>query len=118
MKSNIEFIDYDGSYPCLCMGTLKVKINGKEIIFSDSGEYCRYDENKEEMIYHKNCYPKFWESGGSIKSDGNWNMWAEHGEWKLFFNKEDYPPEILNIMNDLINIFNKNVPYGCCGGCI
>ena len=40
MKTNIEFIDYDGSYPCLCMGTLKVKINGKQIIFSDSGEYC------------------------------------------------------------------------------
>lgn len=118
MKTNIEFIDYDGSYPCLCMGTLKVKINGKQIIFSDSGEYCYYDDEKEKMIYKENCYPNFWASGGSIRSDGNWDMWAEHGEWHLCIDEEDYPKEILDSMNDLIKVFNDNVPYGCCGGCI
>ena len=114
----IEFVEYDGSFPCLCMGTLKVKIDGKEIIFSDSGEYHKYDEKNEKLIYNKDCYPKFWETGGRIRSDGNWNMWAEQGEWRLSFNEEDYPEEILDIMNELIKIFNENVHQGCCGGCI
>lgn len=114
----IEFVSYDGKYPCLCMGTLKVKIDGKEIIFSNSDKYWKYDKNKEKMIYKENCYPRFWESGGSIKSDGNWNMWAEDKAWELFYNKEDYPKAILNIMDELIKIFNDNVIYGCCGGCI
>lgn len=120
MKSIIEFIDYDGCYPCLCIGTLKVKIDGKEIIFSDSGEYCEYDEDKEKMIYKENCYPKFWQSGGTIKSNGSgWKMWAEKGEWELSaYRNENYPQEILNIMDDLIKVFNENVPHGCCGGCI
>lgn len=45
-------------------------------------------------------------------------MWAEQGEWGLSFNEEDYPKEILNVMNELIKIFNENVHQGCCGGCI
>ena len=106
----IEFIEYDGEYPCLCMGTLKVKIDGKEIIFSDS----------DKLIYKKNCYPKFWRSGGTIKSNGSgWKMWAEKGKWELSaYSNEDYPKEILDILDDLIKVFNENVPYGCCGGCI
>ena len=109
MKTKIEFIEYDGEYPCLCMGTLKVKIDGKEIIFSDS----------DKLIYKKNCYPKFWRSGGTIKSNFFEDMWAEKGEWELSaYRDEDYPKEILDILNDLIEVFNENVPYGCCGGCI
>lgn len=103
----IKFIEYDGEYPCLCMGTLKVKIDGKEIIFSDSDKL-------------KNCYPKFWRSGGTIKSNGSGlKMWAEKGEWELSaYRNEDYPKEILDILDDLIKVFNENVSYGCCGGCI
>lgn len=118
MKTKIEFIEYNGAYPCLCMGTLKVKIDGKETIFSDSGEYYSIDEDNDKLIYKKNCYPKFWYSGGTIKSNGNWDMWPEKGEWELLYRNEDYPKEILNILDDLIKIFNENVPYGCCGGCI
>ena len=118
MKNNIEFIDYDGGFPCLCMGTLKVKINGKEVIFSDSGEYCEYDEKKDKMIYKENCYPTFWASGGRIVSDGDWGLSAEYGEWYTSITTEKYPQEILDMMDDLIKIFNDNVPQGCCGGCI
>lgn len=25
----VEFIDYDEEYPCLCFGTLSIKINGQ-----------------------------------------------------------------------------------------
>lgn len=115
----IEFISYDGCYPCLCMGTLKVKIDGVETIFSDSGKYSEYDEDQEKMIYQENCYPKFWASGGTIKSDGNWDMWAEQDEWELgAYHEVDYPPEILDNINELLRVFNENVPYGCCGGCI
>lgn len=120
MKSNIEFIEYDGEYPCLCMGTLKVKIDGKEIIFSNSDKYWKYDKNKEKPIFKENCYPKFWCSGGTIKSNGSgWKIWAEKGEWELSaYRNGDYPKEILDILDDLIKVFNENVLYGCCGGCI
>ena len=29
----IEFVSYTGKYPCLCMGTLTLKIDGKEMSF-------------------------------------------------------------------------------------
>ena len=70
------------------------------------------------LIYKENCYPTFWASGGRIVSDGNWGLSAEYGEWYTSITTEKYPQEILDMMDDLIKIFNDNVPQGCCGGCI
>jgi len=28
---DIEFVSYDGKWPCLCMGTLTLKIEGKKV---------------------------------------------------------------------------------------
>lgn len=59
MKNNnpdIEFVSYDGEYPCLCYGTLILKVNGKNMKFGD-----------------KSKYPQFWSSGGNVSFDSEWN---------------------------------------------
>lgn len=115
-KSNthVEFIDYDGAYPALCLGTLILKINGKIAIFgkSDSNKY------KEEEIY-----PRFWYSGGSCgfsndynDSDDNDNSYVEYGAWTIDY--EDIPDKFKEYAEEIDNVFNENVSYGCCGGCL
>lgn len=88
----VEFIKYDGKYPCLCFGTLSIKVNGQ--------------------TYHlKNVLV----SGGCIHKDKDWNMWATQGPWSL--NLDDYP-ELLPHEGEIIECVNNNIEYGCCGGCI
>lgn len=38
------------------------------------------------------------------------------GEWDVFRNK--LPKELEPFVKEITEIVNKNVPYGCCGGCI
>lgn len=88
----VEFVSYDGKYPCLCMGTLIIKVNNK--IYSLKGA----------MI-----------SGGSICKNDNWDMWATYGDWEV--NLEEYP-ELKPYKEEITCLVNKNVRKGCCGGCI
>ena len=88
--NEIEFVSYNGEYPCLCMGTLVLKINGKE--YSDfslcSGGGCGF----------RNDYS---------------DEWISHGPWEVTV------PEELKYLKDKINkVVNENVPFGCCGGCL
>lgn len=99
--NHVTFINYDGRYPNLCSGTLKLAVNGIEHIFSDTF-YCNEDET-----HHK----RFWSSGGGLDSD----YCAYDGEWII-----DYCaiPENMRAYADEIDIlFNENVEHGCCGGC-
>lgn len=88
----VEFISYDGKYPCLCMGTLTIKVNGKTYWLNN------------KMI-----------SGGCIMRDGDWNMWSEYGDWEI--NLEKYP-ELEPYKEEITQVVNDNVEQGCCGGCI
>ena len=88
----VEFVSYDGKYPCLCTGTLIIKVNDK--IYS----------LKHVLI-----------SGGFICKDEDWNMWAEQGDWEV--NLEEYP-ELEPYKEEIARVVNKNVTHGCCGGCI
>lgn len=90
--ANIEFISYNGEYPCLCHGTLSIKVNGK-----------RHDL-KYVMI-----------SGGNICHSEDWDMWAEQDDWKL--DLSDYP-ELEPYKEEITKLVNDNVEKGCCGGCI
>ena len=115
----IKFISYTGKYPNLCSGVLTVDIDGKEYKFGhETGDY-----DFEKRCYKTDNFDSFWISGGRVCSDKNWNMWAEDGEWELdrYWNtKVDsrHPKWIIDVLPELIKVFNENVPYGCCGGCI
>lgn len=86
----IKFISYDGRYPNLCSGTLKLEVNGQ-----------KYE--LDNILY----------SRGFIKP-GFYEVIA--GEWDVFRNK--LPKELEPFVKEITEIVNKNVPYGYCGGCI
>lgn len=115
----IEFISYTGKYPNLCSGVLTVKIDGKKYKFGhETGDY-----DFEKRCYKNNNFDDFWQSGGSVRRNEDWDMWAEQDEWQLScydWEKadENHPQWIIDILPKLIKLFNDNVPYGCCGGCI
>ena len=88
----VKFISYDGKYPCLCMGTLCIEVNGKQYLF-----------------YHA------MHSGGYIGHDEDWNMWAGQGEWEINLFEH---PELEPYKEEITRVVNENVPQGCCGGCI
>lgn len=88
----VEFISYDGKYPCLCMGTLTIKVDGK--------------------IYH---FYHAMISGGHVCRDESWNMWAEEGDWEVNLYEH---PELEPYKEEITRLVNENVEHGCCGGCI
>lgn len=111
---DIQFVSYDGRWPNLCSGVLTVIIDEKKYKFGHSSN----DYDFKNNCYNDNNFNEFWKSGGRILSDEKWDMWSEHGEWELSYEPNDYPKEIIELLPDLIKIFNEHVPYGCCGGCL
>lgn len=89
---NIEFVSYDGENPNLCSGTLIVKVDGEE--------------------RKVNCKLI---SGGSIKCNKNWDCIVEQGAWTIEFKDYAFSKKEQKYITKLVN---KNVPFGCCGGCI
>ena len=99
----IKFISYDGEWPNLCRGMLTVDINGEIHKF----HYSFY--KKDDPHLHR----PFWTSGGSCGYDP---FYIDDAPWELSaFKGEDFSEEIYE---ELLEIFNENVPFGCCGGCI
>ena len=100
---DIKFISYTGKYPNLCAGVLTLEIDGKLITFGNSytlqGDYAR-----------------FWYSGGHIycTPDGDYGSCCD--AWKL--DSAVLPDFLKPYGQQLIQIFNDNVFWGCCGGCI
>lgn len=88
----VEFISYDGEYPCLCDGTLLIKVNQK--------------------VYR---LANVLRSGGRICRDEDWNMWAEQGNWSVELAKY---PELDPYKEEITRVVNANIKQGCCGGCI
>jgi len=99
-SKEIEFIDYTGEWPALCMGMLTLKINGKVVTFG-SGD-CDYDY--------------FWATGGRVTFDEDGLEIVTRGEWQL--DKSRLPAELQDHGEELIQLFNEHVPQGCCGGCV
>ena len=94
MKEEIK-IEYDGEWPCLCMGHLKVWIGD---VFYDFGRYVL-------------------STGGSVRFDENWMDHVESGPWTI--DKDLIPKNFpRDRMEDLLNEINSTIPWGCCGGCI
>ncbi len=103
MKHEIKFISYDGKYPNLCSGILTLEIDGKTVTFG-SDNRCDYD--------------RFWISGGCCGFDSRLNEnYIETDEWQ-FDDDEYFPDEYLDCYGEIKALFNQNVEFGCCGGCL
>lgn len=88
-------IEYDGEWPCRCMGHLKVWI-----------EDTLYDFGKYVLI-----------SGGYIETDDDGMMEPVSGKWSIA--DDSYPKDFPeNMKEDLISEINAKIKWGCCGGCI
>lgn len=100
-NSNVKFISYTGSYPNLCSGTLTLEIDGIEYIFGEG-----YKEPKPD-------FGRFWYSGGGITNDYESTY---DGEWTIDI--DSLPEQFRKYSFEIDRIFNENVEWGCCGGCI
>jgi len=99
---DIKFVDYNGKYPNLCSGILTLNIDGVNKTFGD-GDACDYD--------------KFWTTGGRTYFSRDWSEeYIETEEWII--DESQLPPELKEYAENIADIFNDNVPYGCCGGCL
>ena len=91
--NKVQFVNYDGVYPCLCVGTLTIRVGEKEYKIEDA------------LI-----------SGGGITSDEEDGLIATEGPWEL--NEPNFPKELTPYFKEILECVNANVRYGCCGGCI
>lgn len=103
--THIKFISYTGSYPNLCSGDLALEIDGIEYTFG-------YGYEREP----KPDFKPFWSSGGSVWFDDGWEENVEDGEWAIDVNR--LPEQFRKYAFEIDRIFNENVEWGCCGGCI
>ena len=86
-------IEYDGAYPNLCSGDLKITIDGEVWEFPD---YCL-------------------SSGGGIERSEDWDMWATEGPWSITEWPLHFPENLKRIV---LSELNQTIDHGCCGGCI
>ena len=89
----VKFIDYTGRWPNLCSGTLTLEIEGEVVRFS-------YEQDN-----------KFWYSGGCCQG---FNITRE--PWII--DRDDIPEKYRKYYYEIVHVFNENVEWGCCGGCI
>ena len=89
--SSVEFVSYDGDYPNLCSGILKLRIDGKVVEFP---RYC--------MV-----------RGGGAYFDDNWDSYIVYGPWTV-----KVPEEFAPLRSEIERVVNENVEKGCCGGCL
>lgn len=87
-------IEYDGDYPCLCMGHLKVYVNDT---LWDFGKYCL-------------------SSGGEVLGGPpDWDFEVKTGPWSIGYWPDSFPEDMKYAVLEEIN---SKIPWGCCGGCI
>ena len=100
LSDEIEFVSYDGGYPNLCSGLLKIKVKGTI-----------YEFHPYKRCQKLDIKPEFWRSGGGLDDDYH----PYHGEWIIDISK--LPEELQQYAFEIDRLFNENVEYGCCGGC-
>lgn len=105
-SEHVKFVSYTGKYPNLCSGILTLEIDGKEYTFGN--DY--FNPNKVD-------YDKFWSSGGNCGFTNNYaSSYVNDGEWNIDY--EEIPDEFKKYAHEIDEVFNENVPQGCCGGCL
>jgi hypothetical protein len=104
IESHVSFVSYTGRYPNLCSGVLTLEIDGIEYTFGNS-----YKKPKTD-------FKSFWCSGGNVWFGNNWDEHVEEGEWQI--DADDLPDQFRKYAQEIDRVFNENVAWGCCGGCI
>ena len=118
--SRVKFISYTGEWPNLCSGVLTLEIDGVQYKFGHNYMAYHFDENgvgrfTDEDPEHPN-FNGFWTSGGSVSHDGHWNWEVDTDEWEIDVN--ELPEQFWDVAEEIDEVFNANVRWGCCGGCI
>lgn len=88
----IEFVSYSGAYPNLCDGILTLRVDG-EI----------------------KSVPRALVSGGCVRFDDDWLERIEKAAWRM---SAGVPQWMRDNEADILAVVNRNVPWGCCGGCV
>ena len=97
-EPNVRFIEYNGKYPNLCRGELRLEI----------------DKNIISFGRETSDYPvRFWNSGGSCIDK---YRYCTQGEWGIDYKR--IPDEFKKYADQIDRVFNANVEFGCCGGCL
>ena len=122
----IKFISYDGKYPHLCSGVLTVEIDRQLYAFCSitehdpthfrlfwKGRACLRNTPKLTLVYGV-----YFVSGGTcdwdsmMETKGKWTIDLEHAV------RADGKPFLLKgIAEELSDVMNEHVEWGCCGGC-
>lgn len=99
---NVEFVSYTGKWPNLCSGILTLKINGAVYRFG----------------YGSGMYVPFWSSGGQCGFPNGYcaEPSISHAPWIV--DAERLPEDLRFLAPEIDAVFNSNVTFGCCGGCI
>lgn len=92
--TKVEFVSYDGSFPALCLGELKVKVDGQEWTFPE----------------------------GSLRSTGfveddpvECVTRVTKAEWIIIKWPEGFPNNFTRRI--VLDMINEKIEHGCCGGC-
>ena len=122
----IEFVEYTGRYPNLCSGILVLSVNGKEYIFGGkrvNGQLKGFDlgwgDGPSDFVdgrLKSGLYERFWSTGGSVWFDDDWDEHVESGGWNI--SVFSLPEELKPYADEIGELFNDHVPWGCCGGCV
>lgn len=89
-----------------------LKIDGIEYCFGHEVGSYDFKVNK----YKDNNSDSFWHNSGCVLADENWNFDVYQGEWEIDIN--EIPEQLRKYAIEIDKVFNNNVPFGCCGGCI
>ena len=88
-------VNYTGRYPVYCYGILTVHITRKK-------------GKKKTYVFPHDC----------MKSTGSFDYRTEElfpGPWEITRWPEEFPNKL---KKKVLNAVNKQIPHGCCGGCI
>ena len=95
----VKSIEYDGAFPNLCSGTLKVVTSmGLPLV-------------EKVWVFPSHCLS----SGGGVWFDDDYMEHVDHGEWSVTDWPDEFPEELRGAVEDMVNL---EIPQGCCGGCV
>lgn len=110
VPQHIKFISYTGKYPNLCGGILTLEIDGVEHRFG-------HDYRKYESWKNDGNHEAFWVSGGHCGfTNDRSDFYIKEGSWIIDASR--LPENLKVYAAEIDEIFNSNVAFGCCGGCL